>query len=196
MGVAAAGMLPAAWGALAQEAIDVVVILNAMRALDPGRRFVQLTPDDAAVAGRFSAEHTVLRPRLETIRAAADAIGVAPDGEAIGEARAVQRWLAEEVVPHERAEEAELFPILARILGGEDRTSTMSRAHSEIAHLVRKLGRVLADCGDRPGPEDRAEVRRLLYGLYAVLELHFAQEDESYLSVADEPLTPAGAPTT
>jgi hypothetical protein len=30
------------------------------------------------------------------------------------------------------------------------------------------------------------ELRRLLYGLHAVLQLHFAQEDESYLSLAED----------
>ncbi len=35
MGAAAAGLLPAVWGALLQEAIDVAVILNALRALRP-----------------------------------------------------------------------------------------------------------------------------------------------------------------
>lgn len=36
MGFAAAGALPPAWGALLQEGIDVVVIVNALRALTPG----------------------------------------------------------------------------------------------------------------------------------------------------------------
>lgn len=35
MGAAAAGLLPAVWGALLQEAIDVAVILNVLRALRP-----------------------------------------------------------------------------------------------------------------------------------------------------------------
>jgi hypothetical protein len=38
--------------------------------------------------------------------------------------------------------------------------------------------------GDRPDGQQVLELRRLLYGLYAVLRLHFAQEDESYLSLA------------
>jgi hypothetical protein len=37
-GVAAAGFLPAVWGALLQEGIDVAVILNALRALPAGGR--------------------------------------------------------------------------------------------------------------------------------------------------------------
>jgi hypothetical protein len=34
--------------------------------------------------------------------------------------------------------------------------------------------------------DDLRELRRLLYGLHAVLRLHFAQEDESYLTLAGE----------
>jgi hypothetical protein len=34
--------------------------------------------------------------------------------------------------------------------------------------------------------EDTVELRGLLYGLYAVLRLHTAQEDESYLSLGEE----------
>jgi len=30
------------------------------------------------------------------------------------------------------------------------------------------------------------ELRRLLYGLHAILVLHFAQEEESYLSLAED----------
>ena len=65
----------------------------------------------------------------------------------------------------------------------------MSRAHVEIAHLIRRIGRVLDDL-DPAGPDDDdiIELRRLLYGLHAVLQLHFAQEDEGYLSLAHEHL--------
>ena len=35
--------------------------------------------------------------------------------------------------------------------------------------------------------DELLELRRVLYGLHAILELHFAQEDEGYLSLVDEP---------
>ena len=41
-------------------------------------------------------------------------------------------------------------------------------------------------------PEDAAvadELRSVLYGLHAVLQLHFAQEDEGYLSLALDDIT-------
>ena len=94
-----------------------------------------------------------------------------------------------------RSRGRDLYPALARVLGGNDPTATMSRAHVEIAHLIRRIGRVLDDL-DPAGPDDDdiTELRRLLYGLHAVLQLHFAQEDEGYLSLADETQPPSPPP--
>ncbi len=197
MGVAAAGYLPAAWGALLQEAIDVAVIANALRALRPGRRDLTLDPTDAVVARRFSTEHATLGPALERIRAAADAIGAVPPADALARARDVRRLLVEDIGPHEQAEEAELYPVLARVLGGADPTGTMSRAHVEISHQIRRLGKILDDTdADHPDPDDLLELRRLLYGLHAILRLHFTQEDEGYLSLLDDqPVEPLSART-
>ena len=64
----------------------------------------------------------------------------------------------------------------------------MRREHIEIAHQIRRLGRLLEGIDlDEPEDEDVLELRRLLYGLYAVLRLHFAQEDERYFSFEDDP---------
>jgi len=199
MVAAAFGLLPPTWGALLQEVIDVAVILNALRALREGTRIARLDEEEAALTRRFSAEHRVLRPDISRIRTVADALGTVPPGEALAMVREVERFLVEDVGPHEAAEDATLYPILARVLGGNDPTATMSRAHVEIAHQIRRLGRVLDEI-DPSGLEedDVLELRRLLYGLHAILELHFAQEEEGYLSLADEPVTdePAGGAGT
>jgi len=44
-----------------------------------------------------------------------------------------------------------------------------------------------------PDEVDLADLRGLLYGLYAILRLHTAQEDESYLSLGDEMTAPETA---
>jgi len=36
-----------------------------------------------------------------------------------------------------------------------------------------------------PDPHDLPDIRRLLYSLHAVLQLHFAQEEELYQSVSE-----------
>jgi heavy metal translocating P-type ATPase len=191
MVVAALGYLPPVWGAILQEAIDVAVILNALRALLDTTSASRLNDEEAALARRFSAEHTTLRPDLARIRQAADQLDVARPRESIARVRDVHRFLVEELGPHEQAEDRDLYPVLARVLGGNDPTATMSRAHVEISHLIRRLGRVLDDIGpEDPDSDDIRELRRLLYGLHAILQLHFAQEDEGYLSLADDEPNP------
>jgi hypothetical protein len=59
---AAAGLLPAVWGTLLQEATDVAVILNALRALRPAAPLVRLTAADAALTRRFRTEHPAIGP--------------------------------------------------------------------------------------------------------------------------------------
>ena len=68
MVAAAFGLLPPVWGAILQEVIDVAVILNALRALTPGRRPTRhLDEPGSDLARRFSAEHVTLRPDLDQI---------------------------------------------------------------------------------------------------------------------------------
>jgi hypothetical protein len=89
-----------------------------------------------------------------------------------------------ELLPHERAEEALLVPLVARALDGRDATAAMSRTHAEIEHQVSRLRRLLTGLDNETvQPEDVIELRRLLYGLYAVLRLHNAQEEEGAFSL-------------
>ncbi len=186
MGVAAVGLLPAVWGALLQEGIDVAIILNALRALRPPANHARLAAADAALANRFADEHETIRPAIERLRSAADALDFLPPAEAMAKVRQVHRLLTEQIAPHEAAEEQVLYPALDRALGG-GATATMSRAHAEIAHQIRRFGQLLADIGDQPPDDvDVADLRALLYGLHAILRLHTIQEDESYLSLSDE----------
>ena len=68
----------------------------------------------------------------------------------------------------------------------------MSRAHAEIVRLIRRLGRVLeAIDAEQPDDGDVRELRRLMYGLHAILRLHFAQEEEGYFSLLEEPVVHA-----
>jgi heavy metal translocating P-type ATPase len=183
MAAAAAGLLPAVWGALLQEAIDVAVILNALRALVPVPPEVRLTTADTDLTRRFRAEHQAIRADTEQLRTAARSL----DGPgAMTQVRHVHELLTREVWPHERAEESSLYPALNRVLGGIDPTAPMSRAHAEIAVQIARLGRLIEDIGDRhPGEADIADLRDILYGLHAILRLHTVQEDETYLSLGD-----------
>ncbi len=186
MGAAAAGLLPAVWGAILQEIIDVAVILNALRALIPSGT-VHLAAEDAALTRHFQAEHRAIRADIDAVRAAADALGDLEPAEAVARVREVHRILVDEVEPHEKAEQDVLYPALDRVIGGRDPTGPMSRAHVEIAAQIRRLGVLLEDIGpDGPDRGDVADLQRVLYELHAILALHTIQEEESYLSLADD----------
>ncbi|MEV5875440.1 heavy metal translocating P-type ATPase [Streptomyces sp. NPDC052101] len=187
MAAAAAGLLPPAAGALLQEGIDVAVILNALRALhvDHATR-PAITPAAEALIHRFAAEHDELQDVLEAVRAAADRLSDAPGPAALAAVEETHRLLTERLLPHEHAEEHELYPALAPTLGGPEATATMSRAHTEIERLSRRIAThlQLARADGRLAPGQLDDLRSCLYGLNTVLRLHFTQEEENYFSLA------------
>lgn len=184
MAFAAAGFIVPVAGAVLQEFIDILAIANALRALRGGKR--PAGAEVIALGRQFGVEHQQLLPKVKRIRVIADRLDFYTPHDAVRELQALYRFLSDEVLPHERAEDVEVYPAVARVIGGEDPTATMSRAHQEIAHLITLLGRHLDDLPpEGPEPEDLVEFRRVLYGLDAILRLHFAQEDESYLALLD-----------
>jgi len=188
------GLLVPVAGAIVQEAIDVAVILNALRALRPVAA-APLAPADAALTQRFRAEHQVIRGDIEQLRTTADALTTDPVAApaAMTRDRQAHALLTGEIWAHESAEEKDLYPALNRLLGGADPTATMSRAHAEIAYQIARLGRLIADIGARvPDETDVADLRGVLYGLHAILRLHTVQEDEAYLSLDNDAETVGG----
>ena len=179
------GYLPPAMGAVLQEFIDVVVIVNALRALHPTAAEPQMSEADTRTLQQFRAEHRVIHADIAAVRAAADAIGELEPGQALARVRDLHDVLVHEVLPHEEAEDRVLYPAVSRVLG-EGTTTAMSRGHVEIAHQIRRLGRLVDSIGpEGPDGTDLIELRQVLYGLYAILQFHTTQEDEDYLSLAE-----------
>ncbi|GAA5022504.1 heavy metal translocating P-type ATPase [Terrabacter aeriphilus] len=191
--VATAGLLPAAAGAVLQEGIDVLAIGIALRALLPTRlHSVPMSPSDVATAARLRHAHDAAAAVVDQVRDVADDLRT-HDCD-LRPARALLDLLEHELVPHERADEEELMPIVARALGSSA-TTTMSRTHAEIEHQVARLRRLLeglddAEAADVPtevSADDVTELRRLLYGLYAVCRLHNQQEEEGAFALVPAP---------
>ena len=183
MAVAAFGLLPPAAGAVVQEVIDVLAIGIALRGVLPGKvHTIAMAPADVATALRLRAEHDTVLPLIEKIRSSAD--GLSTRSCDLAPVRGLLDRLEGELLPHERADEELLLPLLGRALGGTEATAALSRTHAEIEHQVRKLRMLLVGLDrENTQPEDVVELRRLLYGLYAVLRLHNAQEEEGAFSL-------------
>jgi heavy metal translocating P-type ATPase len=186
MGFATVGWLPAVWGALLQELIDVAVILNSLRALTSGDDSLHLSARDTAVTARFRSQHTSLRTSIEEIRRVADSLGSMESAETLHAVETIYEMLIRDIQPHEEEEEAILYPLLERLVGGREPLGAMSRAHREIAHQIRRLGQVIGELhADHIDEAEIMELRGLLYGLYFIVKLHTAQEDENYLYLDD-----------
>ncbi|MGD9618488.1 MAG: heavy metal translocating P-type ATPase [Mycolicibacterium sp.] len=196
MGIAAFGWLPPAAGALLQEGIDVAVILNALRALRGNPELtLELPPDTEGMLRRFAAEHDALRDAVGLLRDAADRLAAGSDAGALAALTDAYTFLTEQLLPHERAEETLLYPALARPLGTEEATATMSRTHAEIQRLSDRIGThiALAQAENGIQPDQVDDLLACLYGLYALLRLHFLQEEENYFTLTDtEPPVPKG----
>ena len=186
------GFLPPAIGAITQEVIDVLAIGIALRAVLPGKvHTIAMAPADIETGPRSKAEHDAMLAVVEQIRAVADALSTRDCD--LAPAHTLLSRLEDELIPHERADEAQLVPLVARALGGSDSTAAMSRTHAEIEHQVSRLRRLLTDLdNDSVQPEDVVELRRVLYGLYAVLRLHNAQEEEGAFSLVPSGPTHGG----
>ncbi len=187
MGFAAVGLLPPAAGALLQEGIDLAVILNALRALRTDRDgTTPLSRDAEDMVRRFAGEHDRMRDDLSMLRDAAQQISAGDRAGALRTLQSADDFLRDTLLPHEDAEDAALYPALAGPLGSAEATATMSRMHAEIHRLSERLHshREMAEAAGAVTAEQSDDLLACLYGLYALLCLHFVQEEENFFVLA------------
>jgi hypothetical protein len=197
MVVAAFGFLPVIAGALLQEAIDVTVILNALRALRGGVAAPIAVPGWTATNAELLDAHQKLAGGIARLRTTADRLGTLSPVETMAELRALDAFLTDELLPHEQEEDDTVHPSLAAAMGNDEATAAFHGTHNEIYRLARVFHELVETLPDEgPETEDLAELRRVLYGLHAILRLHQSQEEELYASVTDPTPTAAGAPVS
>jgi len=192
MGLSGAGMFAAAFGylspvqgALLQEGIDLLVILNALRALGVPL-WVRLKPRtlSSEELQALEAEHRSLAEVVDSIRYTADRIRHLSGPDVARELAALETVLRERLLPHERREDEQVYSRIRRSAGDPNALAGMSRTHMEIqrqVHALTSLRKALPVAG--PNSTQRYEIERLLHGLEAITRLHFAQEDEIYRSL-------------
>jgi iron-sulfur cluster repair protein YtfE (RIC family) len=138
------------------------------------------------ITDHLRAEHDHLMAAIEELRQTGDLIGTVPHEAAQQGVERVLGFLHERLIPHAKSEEQFLYPEVARVLGSLRSTRTMARDHAEVKRLTAQLVRAAEE-------NDEPMIRRLLYGLYHVIQLHFAKEEEIYLPILEEELDEAEA---
>lgn len=147
---------------------------------------------DMSVMKPLRDEHQELLPHIESLCAAAAA--AEGDGDrllaALDDALA---FLHEHLIPHAQAEDAVLYPKVVQVMHAPEATATMQRDHVEVMALTHELQQQRNGLTQQPTVSQRRGLQRMLYGLYAIIRLHLAKEEEIYLPVLETALSPEEA---
>lgn len=139
-------------------------------------------------------EHKELFPHVESLRLAGDALTESFDPSTSEKIDEAYNFLTQHLIPHAQAEDKALYPVVQKVMGATRATATMSRDHVEVGRLTDELARLRSEyVSQNTGSEQVQGLRRVLYGLYALVKVHFAKEEEIYLPLLDENLTQAEA---
>ncbi len=133
-------------------------------------------------------EHQALLPHIDELRVIADRFDEIPPHDVRYNLDRVYEFLTEHLIPHAEAEEDALYPAVAKILGSPQATATMSRDHIEVSRLTEQLGWLRSEATIFD-VEQMKNLRRVLYGLHALLRVHFAKEEEIYLPLLENHLS-------
>jgi iron-sulfur cluster repair protein YtfE (RIC family) len=132
-------------------------------------------------------EHRELAVTIARLRKVADGIG--RDTRIRAEIDDLYASLAQHLIPHAVAEDEVLYAEVDRALGSPDATAPMRRDHTAVARLVDELGVLRHFADEGPTVDHANDLRRVLYGLHALVSVHFGTEEEVYLPLLDERLS-------
>ncbi len=138
-------------------------------------------------------DHATLRPAVEALRGTAEAVGTAPIAEIRHAVDADRIYLHAELLPHLDAEEEILYPALRVAMGSDTATVGMEHDHAQIRAYAAEVAAIdgeLADVDALPA-ELECRIRRVFYGLYAVMRNHFDKEEAYYHPYLQRSLSPA-----
>ena len=122
--------------------------------------------------------HDRLMHHVEEMPSVGSAILAAPIDELRPRLVELDGWLTGLLVPHLDAAEATLYPELERMLQNRHSMSPMRREHAQIRRLVASWSRLVAGLDDQElHVGKKVSMRRVLYALYALLEVHLVEEE-------------------
>ena len=123
--------------------------------------------------------HDVLLPLVDELAAVAATVGSGYERDVMPRLRAVLELVKLHLVPHMDRAEAVLYPELERLLQNRHSMTPMRAEHDEVRRKVAELSELEQHSLDFGA---RRRLRRLLYELYATIQIHLAEE-EAYLAV-------------
>lgn len=125
----------------------------------------------------FRQEHVELLSHIEHIGQAARQVASLGPAEREALVDRILDFLRGTLLPHAKAEEDVLYPEWAKLVGYADAAVPMVHDHEAIVARIERLKRADAD--------DVDTLQELLYGLYALISVHFRKEEDIQLPAFD-----------
>jgi len=131
-------------------------------------------------------EHKGLFPHIESLKLAGISVHGTLSQASLDLINESYEFLNGHLLPHAQAEEATLYPAVQKVMGTPYATATMSRDHVEVEQLTYELATYRDQVtATEIGAKQANELKRVLYGLYTLVKVHFAKEEEVYLPLLD-----------
>lgn len=125
----------------------------------------------------FRREHEGLSEHIEHLAIAAREIPRLSEEERDALRSRIIGFLRGTLLPHARAEEEIVYPEWAELVGFRDAAAPMVHDHEAIVARIERLE--ATDAGDVDA------LQSLLYGLYALISVHFRKEEDLLLPAFD-----------
>jgi iron-sulfur cluster repair protein YtfE (RIC family) len=125
----------------------------------------------------FRQEHQELLSHIEHIGQAAREVARLDRGERELLVGRIVAFLRGTLVPHAKAEEEVLYPEWAKLVGFKDAAVPMVHDHEAIVARIERL--------EEADSNDVDALQELLYGLYALISVHFRKEEDIQLPAFD-----------
>ena len=125
----------------------------------------------------FRKEHEQLLEHIEHIAESAREVPRLSDEERQALRERILGFLRGTLIPHAKAEEKVLYPEWAKLVGFADAAAPMIHDHEAIVARIERL--------ERADIHDIDSLQELLYGLHALITVHFGKEERIQLPAFD-----------
>lgn len=132
---------------------------------------------DTRPTAPLRAEHAGFLTHIKALRELARAYPGLDDAARRAGLAEATGFLRGTLIPHAQLEEAVLYPAWARLVGDPDAAVTMVHDHAAIVARIDRLEQV--------DPTDVDAAQELLYGLHALITVHFDAEETIQLAAFD-----------
>jgi iron-sulfur cluster repair protein YtfE (RIC family) len=139
-------------------------------------RRLEMTAIDTRTSHGHRQDHKELAEHVAHLRLAARELPELSIEERKALVGTIVDFLDGRLVPHATAEEHTLYPAVAELIGREA-TAPMLYDHRAIRQRLAAL--------EAADPADLAMLQELLYGLHALISVHFWKEEELYFPLLD-----------